>query len=146
MSFRGSVKNLDRLQDKLKRMPVALQRPITEQLALAVQQMDDYAKARIEADAGTGRVYKRHGVEHVASAPGDYPKEDTGALVASMGWSASGLTASWYASAAHARPLEYGTSKMAARPFMRPTAQLILPRFNSAVRNAIRSALAQFHG
>lgn len=141
----GSIRNLDRLQEKLKRIPAALERPITEQLAQAVKQMDDYAKARIQADAGTGRVYRRHGVDHVASAPGDYPKEGTGALVQSMGWSASGLTAMWYASAAHARPLEYGTSRMAARPFMRPTAQLILPRFNTAVRNAVRSALAQFH-
>lgn len=145
MTITGSVKNLDRLMDKLKRIPGALQRPITEEISKAVEAMDNYAKARIQTDAGTGQVYRYNGAPHVASAPGDFPKEMSGDLVAKMGWYVTGLTGVWYSGSEHARPLEFKPPERGGRPVMGPTAQIILPRFNSAVRNAIRSALAQFH-
>lgn len=61
------------------------------------------------------------GKNHVASAPGEAPNRDTGGLQAGFETSQTGpLTAEFRATAAHSTPLEFGTSKMAARPFVRP--------------------------
>lgn len=71
----------------------------------------------------SGRVYRRRGVEHQASAPGEPPANDLGDLVRSIEPprpNASALAVTVRVTAAHARPLEYGTTKMAARPFARP--------------------------
>lgn len=71
----------------------------------------------------TGRIYARRGVEHQASAPGEPPASDTGALVRSIRTDYARIEAgvgSVVASAAHAPALEYGTERMEPRPFMRP--------------------------
>lgn len=76
----------------------------------------------IQSTSKSGRTYRRRGVEHVASAPGEAPATDTGTLVKSNGTETrnGGLTgiAKW--SAAHAPSLEYGTSRIEPRPFARP--------------------------
>jgi len=70
----------------------------------------------------TGRVYRRGGVEHRASAPGEPPASDTGRLVSSIQtkYDVQNLTGSVTASAVYAAPLEFGTQKMEPRPFLRP--------------------------
>jgi len=72
---------------------------------------------------GTGRVYKRGSIIHRASAPGFPPAVDTGRLRASirpevkrMGGEIVGIVGSNVAYAPH---LEFGTSRMAARPFLK---------------------------
>ena len=55
------------------------------------------------------------------SAPGDPPGVDTGALRASMGWEMDGrFKAFIFAATEYAPYLEFGTSKMPARPFVSP--------------------------
>jgi len=73
---------------------------------------------------GTGRVYVRDGKMHRASTPGQPPAKDTGTLgesieykVTEEGYDVVGLVGS---TADYAIYLEFGTSKMAARPFLRP--------------------------
>lgn len=70
----------------------------------------------------TGRIYRRRGVEHQASAPGQAPASDTGRLVQSgkTEYDRANLegTASW--STAYAEPLENGTETMEPRPYARP--------------------------
>lgn len=62
------------------------------------------------------------GAGHVASKPGEYPNRDTGDLQGGLQAERTGqLSAEVRSTAPHARPLEYGTSKMAARPHMRPS-------------------------
>jgi len=70
----------------------------------------------------SGRVYRRRGTEHQASAPGEPPASDTGTLVNSIetSYDFKALSGSVVVRAAHGPPLEFGTRKMAARPFMRP--------------------------
>lgn len=79
------------------------------------------AVSLITSGAKTGRVYTRDGVKHQASAPGESPAGDTGDLAGKIGTSidegALVETIEFYS--AHARPLEYGTAKMAPRPFAR---------------------------
>lgn len=70
----------------------------------------------------SGRTYRRRGVEHQASAPGEPPASDTGRLVQSIRttYAEDGLVGTVEASTAYAAPLEYGTQRMDPRPFARP--------------------------
>jgi HK97 gp10 family phage protein len=70
----------------------------------------------------SGRTYVRRGVAHRASGPGEPPAPDTGQLMASITTSVdeAALTGNVNAGTAYSQFLEYGSAKMAPRPFMRP--------------------------
>lgn len=67
-----------------------------------------------------GRRYKRGGKQHVASAPGQAPAIDYGFLINSIQSTQEQNGASVWTNAEYAPPLEFGTARMGARPFMRP--------------------------
>lgn len=81
-----------------------------------------------------GRQYKRGSRIHIASQPGSPPNVDTGVLRAAVGVRRPGaLRRSIHTGQVeHAPWLEFGTTKMAARPFMRPMAAQ-LPRLSARV-------------
>ena len=61
------------------------------------------------------------GKGHVPSAPGEPPNRDTGTLQANFETRQTGpLSAEFVSKAPYASALEFGTSKMAARPHIRP--------------------------
>ena len=74
--------------------------------------------------AKTGRAYKKGSVTRIASAPGEAPANQTGALVGSLSArvESQGTVTTGIASASteYAAMLEFGTQKMAARPYMQP--------------------------
>jgi len=76
------------------------------------------------AEEKTGRSYKRGDKEHVASAPGEAPAIDMGFLVNSIATEQNedGTGAVTYTTAEYAVPLEFGSVKMASRPFFTPAA------------------------
>lgn len=103
--------------------------------------LDLQAWVRLEmAKPKTGREYRRGKKRvHVASAPGEAPAVDMGLLSNSIRVERTELlTAEVSAGTEYAEPLEFGTVKMAARPFMGPGAEHVRPRFNSAVDEVIR--------
>ena len=57
---------------------------------------------------------------HQASAPGDPPNTDTGALASALYTRSGNLTADVYSDVDYAPHLEFGTQNMAARPFLWP--------------------------
>ncbi len=68
-----------------------------------------------------GRTYTRGSISHTASKPGNAPNVDTGTLRAGIGVEARGTMGQSITSSAEYGPyLEFGTSRMGARPFMRP--------------------------
>lgn len=73
---------------------------------------------------GTGRIYRRKGRVHQASAPGEPPAVDTGLLRASVrssvGRDERGLVATIGTNQKVGVYLELGTRYMAPRPFARP--------------------------
>lgn len=78
------------------------------------------------SDAGTGRVYRRGGVEHQASAPNHAPAVDTGNLRQSIGIDTSQLKdlrvgVGVTRAAPYAVYLEFGTARMLPRPFLLPS-------------------------
>lgn len=84
----------------------------------------------------------RKGKKHQASAPGEFPAADTGALHQSI---TSAMTASGPdvyrsetgANTPYAIMLELGTSKMAPRPFMGPSFDEVKPQVEANIRAAI---------
>ena len=80
------------------------------------------AVTSIQSGPKTGRVYRRRGVEHQASAPGEAPASDTGRLVGSIRteYNMRTLSGRVIASTTYAAALEYGTPRMEPRPYMRP--------------------------
>jgi HK97 gp10 family phage protein len=81
------------------------------------------------------------GRSHVPSAPHEPPNADTGGLDRSIHVEkvpGDDLTARVVADAAYAAALEFGTSKIAERPFMRPAAQLVRPKLRRQIAAAIK--------
>lgn len=78
-----------------------------------------------------GRIYRKKGGRiHQASAPGEPPAVDTGHLIGSIQTVIkSPIEAEIIIPAEYAQALEFGTSRMAARPFVRPAIAGVLQRF-----------------
>lgn len=84
------------------------------------------------------------GKGHVPSSPGEPPNRDTGVLQAHLENKMTGpLEAQVTSSAPYAAALEFGTSKMAARPYMRPARDKKAPEiqrlFASEIEKLVRS-------
>jgi phage protein, HK97 gp10 family len=84
----------------------------------AVYEAADDIRAEAFRSISAGSV---SGAGHVASAPGEPPNRDTGELQSKLKVAETGpLSAEVRSESAHAKPLEFGTSKMVARPYLRP--------------------------
>lgn len=99
------------------------------------------AKTSVQTGAKTGRIYKRGNKTHQASAPGQAPATDTGNLVSKIRAEKIGFAKSdVVAGTNHASDLEFGTSKMAARPFMRPSIDKNKIKLNAELRKIMKQA------
>ena len=78
-----------------------------------------YAQRLILKPPKTGAIYKRGSVSHQASAAGEAPASDTGRLVASGRFEPHGKASiKVIFGTEYASYLEFGTSRMAPRPFL----------------------------
>lgn len=97
--------------------------PVAKDLARRAIQVETAAK-RLMSQPGRGRTYRRGGVTHRASAPGDPPATDLGRLRAAttsqLAVDERGLHARIGSNYPVQLFLELGTRKMAARPHLRP--------------------------
>jgi phage gpG-like protein len=87
----------------------------TETQALAIQGINR---------GGSGQTYEKYNPRrtHTASAPGQYPATDTGRLASSVRVDVQGPTAYVVGTnVAYGPMLEFGTVKMAARPWLFPS-------------------------
>lgn len=89
----------------------------------------------------SGRLYRRRGVTHQASAPGEAPASDTGRLVNSGDVYAdpAALTARVNWSTNYAEALEKGTERMAPRPFGRRALAERVESIEGAVEEELRA-------
>ena len=87
----------------------------------------------------TGAVYRRRGITHTASSAGNPPRVDTGALVASVSvkTDADGLGSAVGSNIEYAASLEFGTSRMAARPFLHPAALATKQKIQAFIKKAL---------
>jgi len=113
----GLAALLKQLQDVGAAGPEVIEETIAN-LALTTQQ---YAVTGIRGGAASGRVYKRGGVSHQASAPGQYPASDSGVLAGSVNSEITPTSAIVGTNTFYGPYLEFGTAKMAARPWLLPS-------------------------
>ena len=82
------------------------------------------AVAGINGGPKSGKAYQRGNVTHRASAPGQYPASDTGRLANSVRMELPQVgdkTGRVGTAVAYGPMLEFGTSRMAARPWLLPS-------------------------
>lgn len=93
--------------------------------AVGTMALDGQRMVQQSFNASRGRRYKRGTVIHIASLPGYPPNVDTGKLMNAIAVRKPGESQRIIhtGDTEYAAWLEFGTSKMAARPFMRPMAK-----------------------
>ena len=115
------VRGGDELKKTLGRLPKDLSRETKVAMAEAV--LTVRTEAITSMRPGTGRIYRRKTIIHRASAPGMPPAVDTGRLRASIYGKVkmlgSEVVGAIGTNVEYAPHLEFGTARMAPRPFLR---------------------------
>lgn len=82
------------------------------------------------------------GAKHVPSAPGQAPNQDTGVLAGNIETNqVAPLVVEVSSNAPYAAALEFGTSRMAARPYMAPARDAERTAVTQLVRQAVDRAI-----
>ena len=110
---------------KIKKISFVSKKQAIKSIAKISFKIEGEAKYNIQTGSRSGVIYKRGSKTHQASAKGEFPKTDKGALVAGINaeFSNGGLIGEvgTRKSTPHGFLLEFGTSKMAPRPWLAPT-------------------------
>lgn len=87
------------------------------------------------------------GKGHVASLPGEPPNNDTGVLAGNIRTTQTApLVVEVSSSAPYAAPLEFGTARMAARPYMTPARDKKRAEVTQKVREAVERVVKRSRG
>ena len=105
--------------------------------------LEGVVKRDLNSGGRTGRTYKRGSKTHTASAPGEPPATDMGALANSFVTRKGGKGKDWAEAETgptveYGAALEYGTSRMAPRPYMRPGLDNNGPAIVKAIEDELR--------
>lgn len=148
MDFSVKIEGLDKLDRAMKGVPEAIDKELKITLFSCAKHVEGEAKKSITAGGKTGRIYQRRTVTHQASAPGEAPASDTGRLVNSINSYLNGSKLESFVVAGrglvkYAAMLEFGTRKMAARPFMFPALEKSKDWIRERLAAAVRKAAAK---
>ena len=137
-----TVQNLGAVQAAIARYGAKAEAELGKAVAAATLTITNDIKRAIQGPPKTGRLYNRRGnIVHRASAPGQAPATDTGALVSSIAYKQqSPMEATISSRLKYAPWLEFGTRKMAPRPAWRPAVEKNTPLFQKLVEAAIKRA------
>lgn len=138
--LRGSEKLLRKLQS----LSTGANQEIASALNETAFKINEKMVNSVQESGSSGREYTRGNKKHVASAPGSPPNTDTGQLVRSMyvdRATANHLVARIGADAPYAKYLEFGTSRMDARPFLEPAFNEFKDEVNEKIRDLINKEL-----
>lgn len=124
----------------LKRLSAELRKELGAVVAAAAGLIEDEAKGLIMAGSSSGRETKKH--LHEPSRPGEPPNNDRGTLHGNIETvMKEPLTAEVSSNASYAAALEYGTSKMAARPYMAPAVEATRRRARELLARGVARAV-----
>ena len=143
MSIAIRLEGSAELQAALQRASGEIKQAVSRAVVGTALELQGNIKTSIARGPASGRTYQKYNPRrtHTASAPGQPPMTDTGRLVNSIEFDKVGdLTATVGSKLAYATYLEYGTSRMAARPFFRPAVEQIGPKYIERLERAINGA------
>lgn len=142
MALRIKIIGRDWLTGKFRRLPLDQLRGMSRVLALSGLDVQTEARRSIQKGTRSGMIVMRGGRTHQRSAKGEAPKTDTGRLVSNI---FSILDADEGAveigtDLKYGRYLEFGTSRMAARPWLHPAYERLKPRIRRRFAQTFRQA------
>jgi HK97 gp10 family phage protein len=114
----------DALVKALDAVPAKTERAVRAVVRATAMRVEGTAKERIQRPPKTGRLYRTYNKRklHRASAPGESPATDSGTLASRVFHEvqAGGFEASVASDVRYAGYLEFGTRRMAPRPYLAP--------------------------
>ena len=132
---------------EIEKRQAKMEAGLSQAVQIAAQDVRNECVRSIQSGSRTGAIYTRKGKTHQASAPGEPPKTDTGRLVNSLAFrmlgkltAVAGAIAGNSIVAEYAAALEFGTRKMAARPFLVKAVEKITPKFRDRVSKVMEAA------
>lgn len=118
-----------------------IRRKMQQVIAYGINATRNTAIDNILRGAKSGETYVKYNPRrtHQASASGQYPASDTQFLANNIVTSiqANGLEGEVISQADYSQHLEYGTSKMGARPFMQPSLEENRPKIRARLRKLL---------
>lgn len=137
------VEGIKEIADFLKDAPELVRAAVDDELSDFAAELEGDIVLRITHGAKTGRIYKRRQTTHQASAPGQSPASDSGTLKKSIySEKVRDLTYVVGSRIVYALHLEYGTRKMAARPFFRPSVEAVKGQLRPRLEAVIDGVLS----
>lgn len=120
---------------RLRALPALTEREVGAALFAAGEMIQVEAQRSITAGSVSGKG-------HVPSAPGEPPNQDSGVLANNIETTQPAkLRVRVSSNAGYSAALEFGTGKMAARPFMRPARDKMKPEARRLVQQALNRAV-----
>lgn len=140
-----TIRGVPELQSAFRNLPDQVALGATEAIWLIIMLIRNRALAKIKGGAKSGRIYRRGSITHQASAPGQSPATDTGVLIRSakteVDTAAKEINGVVSFGALYARMLEFGTRRMAARPFFGQAIDSVRPEMVTQFVKSIKARL-----
>lgn len=139
------VKNTDKVIKKLQQLPAKVTVEVKKAVETSALLVEGTAKTSIQRGPKSGEIYVRQNITHQASASGEAPATDTGALASSIShwFKDDGLSVLIGSYLQYARFLEYGTVNMDARPFLFPSVESNRQAIRQMFADAIKKGVAK---
>ena len=158
-----SVQGGEALSKALKDLGAGLDGAVNKAIVRTANQVRGEAIKMISREQSMGRTYthyftamlpngaliegEKRSKPHTASAAGDAPNTDTGRLVGSIAVENPRRGTSFVGtSVEYGKYLEFGTSKMAARPWLRPAMERNQAKLTENITNAIKESISNVRG
>ena len=141
------VKGIKEALSALKNLQNNLEEPFREVIQGGAQLIRGEAIKSIQSGPKSGREYEKYNPRrtHKASAPGEAPASDTGNLVRNIRVVQENKDLIKVESnASYSQFLEFGTSKMLARPFLFPATERSRPKIAQAVFDRVVKEIRRF--
>lgn len=140
-TIRTTVRGSEQLRRNLARLAGSQRRQAQRDgLEAGIRVVETHVKVALQTP-GSGEVYTRGGISHRASAPGQPPAIDTGTLINSIEvGEVTPMQAILGVGAEYGEYLEFGTSRMEARPFLRPA----MDENEGEILQAVEATVAAF--
>jgi len=132
----------EELKRALREFGLHADRQIQDIVRGTAQNVRSHAIKAVQRGRKSGEVYEKHQPKrtHRASAPGQAPATDTGALVRSIQADIRGRSAEVAANVDYAVYLEFGTQDMEPRPFLFPALEKERPAWDRRLQKIVDEA------
>ena len=146
MNIKFQFTGVEKAVEALEKVKEDLENNMQEVLLGGGQLIRGEAIRSIQTGAKSGKTYKKYNPTrtHKASAPGEAPASDTGFLVSNIRVKDQKDFVEVRSEASYSKFLEYGTSKMLARPFMFPASEKSKPKIAEILFQKIKQSLDKF--